>query len=103
MYNSYQGIDKYVNLHPSVPLPLLTYNICDISGFYRFTQMGDSIEDDVIDDGLQLSTLIEEETRDVIMDLFNKVEDQVTSVQRFGKILPTVEVWCSKRKDNSSL
>ena len=54
--------------------------------------MGDSIEDDVIDNGLQLSTLVEEETRDVITYSFNQVEDQVTSVQRIGKILPTVEV-----------
>jgi hypothetical protein len=34
-------------------------------------QMRSSSEDDVIDDGLQLSTLIEEETRDVITDLLN--------------------------------
>ena len=54
--------------------------------------MGDPIEDDVIDDGLQLSTLVEEEARDVVMDLFNQAEDQVTSVQRIGKILATVEV-----------
>ena len=43
-------------------------------------------------DGLQLSTLVEEETRDVTMDLLNHTEDHVTSVQRIGKILPTVEV-----------
>ena len=42
--------------------------------------MGDPIEDDVIDDGLQLSTLVEEETLDILMDLFNHAEDQVTSV-----------------------
>ena len=60
--------------------------------FVDSPQMGDSIEDDVIDDGLQLSTLVEEETRDVIMDRHNQAEDQVTSVQRTGKILPTVEV-----------
>jgi hypothetical protein len=34
-------------------------------------QMGYSIEDDVVDDGLQLSTLVEEETRDVITNLLN--------------------------------
>ena len=33
--------------------------------------MGDSIEDDVVDNMLQLSTLVEEETRDAITDLFN--------------------------------
>ena len=33
--------------------------------------MGDSIEDDVVNDGLQLSNLVEEEIRDVIADLFN--------------------------------
>ncbi len=55
-------------------------------------QMGDSIEDDVVDDGLQLSTLVEEETRDVITDLLNQAEDHVTSAQATGKILPTVEV-----------
>ena len=54
--------------------------------------MGDSIENDVVDDGLQLSTLVEEDTRDVITDLFNHAEDQVTSVQRIGNILPTIEV-----------
>ncbi len=43
-------------------------------------------------DGLQLSTLLEEETRDVTMDLLNHTEDHVTSVQRIVKILPTVEV-----------
>ena len=52
-------------------------------------QMGDSIEDDVVDDGLQLSTLVEEETHNVIADLLNKAEDQVTSVHRTIKILPT--------------
>jgi hypothetical protein len=60
--------------------------------FVDSPQMGDSIEDDVVDDGLQLSTLVEEETRDVITDLLNQAEDQVTSVQRTEKILPTVEV-----------
>ena len=54
--------------------------------------MGDSIEDDVVDDGLQLSTLVEEETHDVITDLFNQAEDHVTSLQRIRTILPTVEV-----------
>jgi hypothetical protein len=34
-------------------------------------QMGYSIEDDVVDDGLQLSTLVEEKTRDVITNLLN--------------------------------
>jgi len=42
--------------------------------------MGDSIEDDVVDNGLQLSTLVEKETRDVITDLLNQAEYQVTSV-----------------------
>ena len=42
--------------------------------------MRDYVEDDVIDDGLQLSILVEEETRDVITDLFNRTKDQVTSV-----------------------
>ena len=60
--------------------------------FVASPHIGDSIEDDVVDDGLQLSTLVEEETRDVITNLLNKAEDQVTSVQRTGKILPTVEV-----------
>jgi hypothetical protein len=36
--------------------------------------------------------LVDEETRDVITDLLNQVEDQVTSVEGAGKILPTVEV-----------
>jgi hypothetical protein len=46
--------------------------------FVDTPQMGDSIEDDVVDnvDGLQLSTLVEEETRDVIIDLLNQAEDQ---------------------------
>ena len=48
--------------------------------------MGDFIEDDVVDDGLQLSILVEEETRDVITDLLNQAEDLMTSVQRTGKI-----------------
>jgi hypothetical protein len=43
-------------------------------------QMGDSIEDDVVDNGLQLSTLVEKKTCDVITDLLNQAEDQVTSV-----------------------
>ena len=68
------------NLYPSITLQgiegPITYKICDINGFCRFTQMGDSIEDDVVDDGLQLSTLVEEDTRDVITDLFNHAEDQ---------------------------
>ena len=42
--------------------------------------MRDYVEDDVIDDGLQLSILVEEETRDVITDLFNRTKDRVTSV-----------------------
>ena len=59
--------------------------------------MRDSIEDPgiesgVVDDSLQLSTLVEEETHDVKMDLLNKAEDQVISVQGAGKILPTVDV-----------
>jgi hypothetical protein len=46
--------------------------------FVDTPQMGDSTEDDVVDnvDGLQLSTLVEEETRDVIIDLLNQAEDQ---------------------------
>ena len=52
--------------------------------------MGDFIEDDVVDDGLQLSTLVEEMTRDVITDLSNHTEDHVTPAHRIGKILPTV-------------
>ena len=55
--------------------------------------MGDIIEDDVADDGLQLSTLVEEETCDVTTDLLNQAKDQVSSVQRTKKILPTVEVF----------
>ena len=55
-------------------------------------QIGDSIEDDVVNDGLQLSTLVEEETHDVIADVLNKAEDQVTSVHRTMKILPTEKV-----------
>ena len=51
--------------------------------------MGDSIEDDVVNDGLQL---VEEETRDVTTDLFDQVEDQETSVQRIKFFLLTVEV-----------
>jgi hypothetical protein len=43
-------------------------------------------------DGLQLSTLVEEETRDVITDLLNQTEDQVTLVQGAEKIWPTIEV-----------
>ena len=50
--------------------------------------MGVSIQDDVVDNGLELSTLVEEETRVVITDLFNQAEDQVTSVHKIG----TVEV-----------
>jgi len=46
--------------------------------FVGTSQKGDSIEDNVVDnvDGLQLSTLVEEETRDVIIDLLNEAEDQ---------------------------
>ena len=60
--------------------------------FVDSPQMRDSIEDGVVDDGLQLSTLVEEETRDVIMNLLNQAENQVTSVQGAGKILPTVKL-----------
>ena len=78
MYNCYQDIDKKANLHPSVPLQGIegpvTNKICDINGFCRFTRMGDSNDGDVVDDGLQLSTLLEEETRDVVTDLFNQAE-----------------------------
>ena len=55
-------------------------------------QVKDSIEDDVVNDSLQLSTLVEEETRNVILDLLNQAEDQVTFVHGTGKNLPTVEV-----------
>ena len=48
--------------------------------FVDSLQMGDSIEDDIIGDGLQLPTLVEEETHDVITDLLNQAEDHVTSV-----------------------
>lgn len=57
--------------------------------FLDSLQMGDSIEDDVIDDGLQFSTLVEEETHDVITNLFNQAEDHVTFVQRNEIFLPT--------------
>ena len=36
--------------------------------------------------------LLEEETRDVIMDLLNRAENQVTLVQGARKIVPTLEV-----------
>ena len=54
--------------------------------------MADSIEDDGVDDGLQLFTLVEEETCDAITDLFNQAEDHVTSVLSIENILPTVEI-----------
>ena len=50
-------------------------------GFVDSPQMEDAIENDIVDDGLQLSTLVEEETRDVITYLLNHAEDQVPSVQ----------------------
>ena len=43
--------------------------------FVDSLKMGDSIKNDVVDDRLQLSTLVEEETRDVIMDLLNQAKD----------------------------
>lgn len=55
--------------------------------------MEDSIEVDVIGGGLQPSTLVEEESCDAIMDLFNQAKDHVTSVQRIGKILLAVEIY----------
>ena len=57
--------------------------------FVDSLQIGDSIEDDVVGDGLQLSTLVEEDTHDVLMYLLNQAEDCVTSVQITKKILPT--------------
>ena len=50
------------------------------------------IDDDVVDDGLRLSTLVEEETCDVMTDQLNHVENQVTLGHGAGNILPTVEV-----------
>lgn len=41
---------------------------------------------------LQLSTLVDEVTCDVITNLLNQAKDQVTSVEGAGKILSTVEV-----------
>ena len=43
--------------------------------------MGDFIEYDFVDDGLQLSTLVEEGSLDVITHLLNQAEEHVTSVQ----------------------
>ena len=54
--------------------------------------MRNFIDDDVVDDGLRLSTLVEEETCDVMTDQLNHVENQVTLGQGAGNILPTVEV-----------
>jgi hypothetical protein len=54
-------------------------------------QMKDSIKEEVVDDSLQHTILLEEETRDVITDLHNRAENQVTPVQRAGKIVPTME------------
>jgi hypothetical protein len=45
-----------------------------------------------MDDDLQHTILLEEETRDVITELLNRAENQVTLVQGAGKIMPTVEV-----------
>jgi hypothetical protein len=55
-------------------------------------QMGDSVEDNVVNNGLELSTLVEENTCHVIMNLLNQAEDQVSSVHGARNILPTVEV-----------
>ena len=42
--------------------------------------MDDSFEDYVVDDEWQLSTSVEEETRDVITDLLNQAKDHMTLV-----------------------
>jgi hypothetical protein len=49
--------------------------------FVDSPQIRDSrpIKDDAINDGSQLSTLVEEENCDVITDLVNQAEDHVTS------------------------
>jgi hypothetical protein len=55
--------------------------------FVDSPQIRDSrpIKDDAINDGSQLSTLVEEETCDVITDLVNQAEDHVTLGYEAGK------------------
>ena len=54
--------------------------------FVDSPQMGDSNKDNVVDnvDGLQLSTLVEEETRDVITNLLNQVDDRYMKPKYFA-------------------
>ena len=54
-------------------------------------QVQDCLEDEV-EDGLNHLAMLEEETRDVLMDLLNRAEVQVTQMQVNAKIQPTVEV-----------
>ena len=69
-----------------------TYKICDYVKFVDSPKWEDSIVVDVVDNGLQLSTLVGKETCDVKLDLLNQAEDHVTSIHRARKILSTIEV-----------
>lgn len=55
-------------------------------------QMRDSIEDDVVDDGGNHFSILEEETRDAVTDLLNHAEVQVQLTAAANKIQPTVQV-----------
>jgi len=54
--------------------------------------MMDTIEGSIDEDGAKHSATLEEETRNAIMDLFNRDEVQVSTIQTDEKIKPTVEV-----------
>ena len=54
--------------------------------------MGDSIENDVVNGGLQLFTVVEEKSCEVITDVLHQAEDHMTSLQGAKFFLPTIEV-----------
>jgi len=54
--------------------------------------MKDSVEDDVLNDAVEHSAMLEEETHDVITDLLNRAETHVLVLQTNDKIKDTVEL-----------
>lgn len=49
-------------------------------------------KEDMVVDGLQHTMVLEEETRDVIINILNEAEEQARLVHGVGRIVPTVEV-----------